>query len=789
MKNNYSTTFLIFFTISSIVSPIAQGQNKIKWEEIPNLAQKIKDGVPEGKALFVFEAKEDYLFDSDNENIVQPKKEGLLYKLMIDIEPPSGKITIKHEGGIGYINYGKPNFAGSLPVLKNKEIKYFRLSSTSSLGIEDVTAEKDSLGATDFQGLNNTDAMIIFYPIPEDLIINFTSNLKITTIVNNPGEYKLYVEPKVQNIVLNVIECEPKVVEIKSSDSLISKKVKYYMVYGPIKAKTVSVNDATVGKGNFKIESTPPGALIEIEENPAYTILGKRTPDEMQGYKSGLYNIKLSLDKHETYTGQINIGSKDINKLSVTMVPKFGYINVNVEPAIPTTMVYLDNVIIPNIQNGINLEKPKGSHILKFEAPHYYTEERPVELAPGEVRKINVKLKPKMGSLSILSGINASGAEVLINGNRVGKIPISNLALQEGSYEVRFKRSDFISEKSVYTIEVLESKLTNFRDLKMINTRKVHITTSPVSGATVYIDNDNIPLSDKTNLYVTLGIGDHSIKVEREHYKPYSKNFTVDQENEEFNFELEELSYTVSFYSKPSNSNVIIDGVLQGRTPISIQLPLGSHRVKLENDGYLNKTKTLFVTEPSSLKTKLFPSSYLILGADYGLDQYRFSAGYVIKGVLISFGMQYNESTNKEMTANNLGIENVTVEDINLYDEEDGRIYVTASKSLSFNAKLGFTVKKPFVFLLTIGCSNIQTDKFQKIYTAKHDYIGENYGDIIIKGNLFSVPYYSIKTYTVFTTGIMLPITNWIYCSADYYSNSDIGSGVSFGLGFMLRKR
>jgi hypothetical protein len=787
MKNNSRIALLIFFIVSSIVSPLVKGQNKVKWEEIPNLARKITDYVPEGKALFVFEANEDFLFDSDNENLTQPNKDGLLYKLFINIEPPSGAITIKNESDRGYINYGKSSItgslAGSLPVLKSKEIRYFRLSLIKLLYIEDVTTEKDSSGATDFQGLNLTDAMLIFYPYPEDLVINFTSNLKITKIVSNPGEYKLYVEPKAQKIVLTVSECESKVVEIKSSDSLIPRKVKYYIVRGPLKAKTVSVNDVTVGKGNFKIESNPPGATIEIDEIPAYTSLGKTTPDELKGYKSGLYNIKLSLNRFETYSGQINIGSREVNKISVTLVPTFAYINVNVVPPIPTTKVYLDNILLPSIQNGVPLEILKGQHTLKFEASHYYIQERSIDLGAAGTEKIKLSLKRKMGSLAILSGINAQGAEVSINGNRVGEIPIPNLELQEGSYEMSFKKTGYISENPTYTIEVSENKQTIFKDLKMINTRKIHITTSPVNGATVYIDNKGLP--DKTGLNVILSIGVHTIRLEREHYKTENLTFTVDRDHDEFNFNLEELSYKVSFSTKPSLSSVFVNGK-SGETPVDISLPLGRHEVSFIKDGCLRKNKSIFVSEPMAFKTKLFPSSYLILGGEYGLDQYRLNLGGVAKGVLISVGIQRNANSNK-LSESDLAIKNVIVDDIKLYSKEDGRIYNSDSTETSCNLKLGFTIKKPIVFIVTIGCSFIQTDKFQRVYKAKHDYTAPNSGTIIYKGELFSEPYMTKNVYTAITGGLFIPIARRLYISADYYSTSDIGPGFSFGFGFIFK--
>lgn len=617
MRKKYlNLIYIILFGLASFSSYLAQGQNKIKFEEFPDLAKKMKDAVPEGKALFVFEAKEDFQFDSDNENIVQPIKEGLLYKLYISVETSSGAVTIMNiVADKATINYGRNLFENSLPAIKKGEIRYFKLSLEPmilkpKLEWSDVTRAKKMEGAADLPTFNIEDALIIFNVVPKDLEIKIEGK-KIDTVINDVnGVYKVYIQPEDQVLVISSSKYMDESVPV---GNINTKDVRYYYVQTPPSDEGLESFDPSIKVGNYLIESIPAGALIQITGNPYFNNNRFKTPYPLES-KEGTDIITLTLDRYETITDTIIISNtRRKNRSKYTLTPNFAFINCNIEPAIPISKILMDGVELTSIVNEKDFECLKGTHNIEISAPHYYSETRQISLAAAKISEINVKLKPKMGSLSILSGINASGAEVLINGNKVGNIPISNLALQEGSYEVRFKRSDFISEKSVYTIEVLESKLTNFRDLKMINTRKVHITTSPVSGATVYIDKDNIPLSDKTNLYVTLGIGDHSIKVEREHYKPYSKNFTVDQENEEFNFELEELSYTVSFYSKPSNSNVIIDGVLRGRTPIDLQLPLGSHKVKFEQDKYFNKNKTIYVSATSSLEMKQFNKSRTLL--------------------------------------------------------------------------------------------------------------------------------------------------------------------------------
>jgi len=774
------TNLLLLFFIGIILSPIVKGQIVTDWKEYPALAKNIKDVIPEGKALFVFETSENFVFDSDNENITQPLKQDQLYKLFVSVKPSAGAITIHHDmAEKATINYGRFMLESTLPALKNGEIRYFKLSLVPRLACYDVTKKKKLDGASDFQGLYEKEALIIVNVIPRDLEINIVGD-KITKIIKEKGIYKVYVQPDDQFLYVKYKNYKDEPIPL---DDLSDKDVRYYVVETPqIHSNNVVESvDPNTKVGNYSIESNPSGALIQMTGRPDFNKFQYKTPYTIEGYKSGTEIITISLDRYEIIKDTIVISSSKGKKSKYNLVPKFAFINCNIDPPIPVSKVLLDGIELFPIKDGIDFECNKGSHQIEINAPHYYSEYRQINLAAGKTSEINIKLKPKMGSLSVLGGDNSSGSEVFINNKKVGEVPITNLILQEGTYTVNFKKSGYISEKAGYMIEVNENKLTNFKDLKMINTKKVRINTKPVTGATVYIDGNLI--SDKTNLSLTLGVGAHSVRIEREHYKSLTKSIVVDQWNDEFTFSLDELSYPVLFNTKPSNSELYIDGILKGTTPVTLDVPLGKHKVTYNRENSLMKRNSISINKPTTITTKLFPANYYILGGDYGLEQYRFNFGFVVSGFLVSTGLQINERLNS-FNENDLAIKNVVVADINIYDKEDGRIYDTAK--ISFNFKLGYTIKKPIVFIITAGCSFIQTDKFQKVYSAKHDYISENNGQIIYKGDFFSEPYLTKNAYTAFTAGIMLPIARTLYVSAEYYSNSNIGPGFTFGLGFML---
>jgi hypothetical protein len=748
-------------------------------EELPNLAKKIKDQVPEGKALFVFEAEGNFIFDSDNENIVQPIKNGLIYKLMIDIEPKSGAITIKNDfASDAFINYGKSHIVESFPALKSKEVKYFKLSLVTSLSCYDVTNQMKKAGATDFQGLYDKEALIVINVVPKDLRLKIVGK-EIRDTIHEEGRYKVYVKPTNQKIALRLKNYEDAIIEFEN-DELKSKDVKYFRVETPqtiVDIDESGNNDIKVG--NYSITSKPSGALIQMTGNPDFNKSKYMTPYTLEGYSSGSKAITLTLNNYETIKDTISISSTKGKKSNYNFIPKFAFINCNIDPPIPISKIIMDESELSIIEEGKDYECSKGSHTITISAPHYYSETKQIDLAAGRTSEINIKLKPIMGSLSVLSGINATGAEVKLNDRKIGVLPIKDLPLQEGSYKLSFVKSGYVSGEITYPIKIEENKLTNFTDLKMIDAKKVYIKTYPVSGATVYID--DILIKERSNLTITLGVGKHAIKIEHDNYKTYVGEFIVNQENEEYSFQLEKESYEVIFNTKPSSITIYVDGEYKGLTRQN--LSYGKHKIKFESSHFLTKKKNIFVSKDKTINTKLFPKESVLLGMDWGLSQYRINAAYNNKRIFYGFSIGFNKKPN-EVSPIEVKSNNVTIDDINMYNNEYGRIY-DSTGSTSYSIKTGYTFKKPIIFIVTIGCSYIMTDWHQKVYKAKHDYFAQNSSLVIHKDELFSLPVVR-NSYLVYTCGLIVPIKRFLYFSMDYYSNSDIGSGIALGLGFNI---
>ena len=394
------------YTIRFVLSLL---NNALLLQQYPEFAQKVKDN---NLPSYIIN-NNIYIYD----NTVNEQNRSLL-------EAFGAIITIKNNiASDAFINYGKSISTESLPALKSKEVKYFKLNLVTSLACYDVTNQMKKAGATDFQGLYDKEALIIIYLLPKDLRLKIAGK-EIRDTIHEEGRYKVYVKPTNQKLILRLKNYEDAIIEFEN-DELKSKDVKYFRVETP--QNIVDIDESVsndIKVGDYSISSKPSGALIQMTGRPDFNNSKHTTPYTLEGYRAGSEIITLTLNKYEIIKDTINISSTKGKKSNYNFIPKFALINCNIDPPIPISKILMDENELILIEDGKDFECPKGAHTITINAPHYYSETRQIDLAAGKTSEINIKLKPIMGSLSIMSGINTLGAEVKINDRKIGEIPI-----------------------------------------------------------------------------------------------------------------------------------------------------------------------------------------------------------------------------------------------------------------------------------------------------------------------------------------------------------------------------
>ena len=214
-------------------------------------------------------------------------------------------------------------------------------------------------------------------------------------------------------------------------------------------------------------------------------------------------------------------------------------------------------------------------------------------------------------------------AEVYIDDKKIGLSPILNYKVSPGEHKIKIIKDGYEEKEEIVTLKNNENKILNI-NLKEIPNYKILINTVPDS-AKLYIDNEFVGLSplEYSTLKNTI-----NLKISKEGYEDYVDKVVLSYGLKEINITLkkERGSTTptqpvvkrgikqgkLSLDSKPQGADVYIDRKLKGKTPLNINLDVGTYKVEIRKDGYLPYSLTVQIKENKVYKNtiSLHPVSF-----------------------------------------------------------------------------------------------------------------------------------------------------------------------------------
>lgn len=214
-------------------------------------------------------------------------------------------------------------------------------------------------------------------------------------------------------------------------------------------------------------------------------------------------------------------------------------------------------------------------------------------------------------------------AEVYIDDKKIGLSPILNYKVSPGEHKIKIIKDGYEEKEEIVTLKNNENKILNI-NLKEIPNYKILINTIPDS-AKLYIDNEFVGLSplEYSTLKNTI-----NLKISKEGYEDYVDKVVLSYGLKEINITLKkERSSTtptqpvvkrgikqgkLSLDSKPQGADVYIDRKLKGKTPLNINLDVGTYKVEIRKDGYLPYSLTVQIKENKVYKNtiSLHPVSF-----------------------------------------------------------------------------------------------------------------------------------------------------------------------------------
>ncbi len=245
-----------------------------------------------------------------------------------------------------------------------------------------------------------------------------------------------------------------------------------------------------------------------------------------------------------------------------------------------------------------------GKYTLEVEKAGYHPIQKEIKVTNHQSQSLSFALHKKPGYLNI-SSFPKKGVKIQINGKDYGVTPLNEIELDAGSYALLATTNDYQPYSTQLVIEGKEQRQS--LDIELLpNWAEISIDSKP-SNAEVWINSVN---KGSTPLKLDLQAGNYSLELLHPDYLPYSTDFLV-VANQPLELPIAELFSNPSLLiitSTPTKAKVLLAGVEQGTTPLTIELsPNIEHSLTLSGAGFRDNHQTILLKpgEQQSLSAKL----------------------------------------------------------------------------------------------------------------------------------------------------------------------------------------
>ncbi|MDE0929827.1 MAG: PEGA domain-containing protein [Halioglobus sp.] len=223
-----------------------------------------------------------------------------------------------------------------------------------------------------------------------------------------------------------------------------------------------------------------------------------------------------------------------------------------------------------------------GDYDIHVTAEGYYPLATTVTVDHSDSQSIELPLQALPGLLSVDS--EPAGASVIVDGEVVGKTPLSDLPLTEGEHQLRLEEARHLPVE-----QALQITGRNVREQLQLQLppawADVTVKSLP-SGATILLDGEAV---GKTPATVEVLQGEHQLMLQLQAYANWQQTLQIKaSENLDLGVvALQPAAGELALSSVPSSANVTLDGEFQGQTPLTlILIPDRAHRLAVFKPGY-----------------------------------------------------------------------------------------------------------------------------------------------------------------------------------------------------------
>ncbi len=231
-----------------------------------------------------------------------------------------------------------------------------------------------------------------------------------------------------------------------------------------------------------------------------------------------------------------------------------------------------------------------GSYRLRASAKGYQSIDQVIEIVGERNQFLEFELPELPGRINLSS--NPQGAEVTIDGTKVGVTPLVEFPLQRGDYSVLLRREDYEDHQSMLAVsgkDQLESPVFEL----LPDWADVEITTAP-PGATVIIGDTSTDYRTPATVPIPSGFQELTLKLVG--YKAFTTDVDVIARTPIAlpAVELEPADGLVTVITNPPGAGITANGQFFGESPAELALRPGKdYKIQIYRAGYAEVSRTV----------------------------------------------------------------------------------------------------------------------------------------------------------------------------------------------------
>ena len=312
-----------------------------------------------------------------------------------------------------------------------------------------------------------------------------------------------------------------------------------------------------------------------------------------------------TLEQNRIYYGRVKYTPAKMALISENQEPlKKQYFKFRIHPADVagiTVLVTENGQQEPwNVAEGIASKKMDyGVYHYVISADRYHKTEGSFTVSDTN-NELDIQLRPQFGWLNVSGDNSAQGAYVFATNHstgdvkQIGTIPLQNTELNAGAYSLRIQKTKY--KDYLTTIQIEEGDTTTIRPVLEANFAQ--LTLAVQNGAEIWLDGNQLGTTSWTG---TLELGEYTLEARQANHRSSYTQVVVSEQSVGKTIQLNNpkpIYGTFEVSGSPADATIYVDDKKAGTTPLLVnKILIGSHKVRIEKDGYDKQEKTVTITE------------------------------------------------------------------------------------------------------------------------------------------------------------------------------------------------